>query len=74
MKPRYGLGLQWSETPCGGMWSHGGDIHGYTTRDGIDEHGTRSVVVSINSGSMRPKPGALDPTTDLVNHALCGTR
>ncbi|WP_344651521.1 serine hydrolase domain-containing protein [Cryptosporangium japonicum] len=71
--PRYGLGLQWSETPCGGMWSHSGDIPGYSTRDGISEDGTRSVVVSINDDTLRPEPGELDPTTDLVNHALCGS-
>ncbi|TWE27711.1 D-alanyl-D-alanine carboxypeptidase [Prauserella muralis] len=75
---RYGLGLMWIPNSCGGSWSHGGDIHGFKTRNGVTTDGTRSVVVSINSDSLVPKPGApeltTDPTVELIEHALCGTR
>jgi D-alanyl-D-alanine carboxypeptidase len=73
----YGLGLMWIPNSCGGSWSHGGDIMGYKTRNGISADGTRSVVVTINTDSMIPEPDAppltTDPTVDLIDHALCGT-
>ncbi|PRY40403.1 D-alanyl-D-alanine carboxypeptidase [Umezawaea tangerina] len=72
---RYGLGLMWVPNSCGGAWSHGGDIHGFKTRNGVSPDGSRSVVVSINTDSMTPKPGVPAPTkdvaVDLVDHALC---
>ncbi|MFD1147168.1 serine hydrolase domain-containing protein [Saccharothrix hoggarensis] len=73
---RYGLGLMWTPNSCGGHWSHGGDIHGFMTRNGVTPDGTRSVVVSVNTDSMVPKTGTPAPTkdvtVDLVDHALCG--
>ncbi|MFB9322688.1 serine hydrolase domain-containing protein [Cryptosporangium minutisporangium] len=77
-KPRYGLGLLWSSTPCGGMWSHPGDFLGYGFRNGVDRNGTRSVAVAMNTHSLVRKPGVpaptFDPALDLIQHALCGTR
>ncbi|WNV88909.1 serine hydrolase domain-containing protein [Umezawaea sp. Da 62-37] len=74
---RYGLGLMWVPNSCGGSWSHGGDIHGFKTRNGVSPDGSRSVVVSINTDSMTPKPGVPAPTqdvtVDLIDHALCAT-
>ncbi|KAF4406756.1 serine hydrolase domain-containing protein [Streptomyces lycii] len=74
---RYGLGLMWVPNSCGGSWSHGGDIPGYKTRNGVTPDGSRSVVVSLNTDSMVPKPGvtapAGDEAADLIDHALCGT-
>lgn len=73
---RYGLGLMWIPTPCGGSWSHGGDIMGYRTRDAVTPDGSRSVVVSLNTDSMKPDPGVTPPADDvtngLVDDALCG--
>ena len=73
---RYGLGLMWAPNACGGSWSHGGDILGFKTRDGVTSDGSRSVVVSINTDSLVPKPGIPAPTKDqaidLIDHALCG--
>jgi D-alanyl-D-alanine carboxypeptidase len=73
---RYGLGLMWMPTSCGGMWFHGGDIHGFKTRNGATEDGRRSVMVSINTDSMVPTPGTPpateDHANDLIEHALCG--
>ncbi|WP_258346034.1 serine hydrolase domain-containing protein [Saccharopolyspora gregorii] len=73
---RYGLGLMWAPNDCGGYWSHGGDIPGYKTRNGVSPDGERSVVVSINTDSLVPEPGVPAPTTDpvseIVENALCG--
>lgn len=75
---RYGLGLMWVPNSCGGSWAHGGDIHGFRTRNGVTPDGTRSVVVSMNTDSFQRAPGvpapAKDITIDLVDHALCGGR
>ena len=74
---RYGLGLAWIPSSCGGYWSHGGDIPGYKTRNGISPDGSRSVVVTINSDGLVPKPGVTpaphDVSVGLIEHALCGT-
>jgi D-alanyl-D-alanine carboxypeptidase len=72
---RYGLGLMWVPNSCGGSWSHGGDIQGFRTRNGVSPDGSRSVIVSFNTDSMKPKPGVTPPATDaaipLIDHALC---
>lgn len=73
---RYGLGIMYVPNSCGGAWTHGGDIHGFKTRNGVTPDGSRSVVVSINTDSPKPDPSVNLPATDLaydlVNHALCG--
>jgi D-alanyl-D-alanine carboxypeptidase len=75
---RYGLGIMFVPNSCGGSWTHGGDIHGFKTRNGVTTDGSRSVMVSINTDSLKRKPGlpapTRDVTVDLVEHALCGTR
>ncbi|MFG1996393.1 serine hydrolase domain-containing protein [Actinoplanes sp. NPDC048988] len=75
---RYGLGIVWADNSCGGYWSHGGDIPGFMTRNGVTPNGSRSVTVSINTDSLKPDPGVQMPTaditTDLVDHALCNAR
>lgn len=43
---RDGLGIFWIPTRCGGYWTHFGDTFGYATRSGVDEDGTRAVVLS----------------------------
>jgi len=74
---RYGLGLIWVPASCGGYWSHGGDIHGFKTRDAVSADGKRSAVVTINTDSPVAKPGVppltQDLTADLMEHAICGT-
>jgi len=73
---RYGLGLMSMPVSCGTSWSHGGDIMGFRTRNGVNESGTRSVVVSLNTDSLKPRPGAPKVTTDvtipLIEDAICG--
>ncbi|WP_432543006.1 serine hydrolase domain-containing protein [Kineococcus sp. SYSU DK002] len=72
---RYGLGIMWVPTSCGGMWAHGGDIQGFMTRNGVTPDGRRSVVVSFNTDSPVPQPGAQVPAgdiaTELIDDALC---
>ncbi len=73
---RYGLGLMWVPNSCGGSWSHGGDIQGFQTRNGVSPDGKRSVIVTINTDTLVPKPGVTAPPTDVtlpvIDHALCG--
>jgi D-alanyl-D-alanine carboxypeptidase len=63
---------------CGGSWFHGGDIQGFMTRNGVSADGSRSVVVSLNTDTMKRDPGVPAPTkgvtTDLIEHALCSAR
>jgi D-alanyl-D-alanine carboxypeptidase len=41
----YGLGLQRYPLSCGGViWGHGGDIHGFETRNGVSADGTAFTV------------------------------
>lgn len=72
---RYGLGLMWIPNSCGGSWSHGGDIQGYMTRNGVSPDGRRSVVVTMNTDSPVPQHGVRAPkhemTRTLIDHALC---
>lgn len=74
----YGLGITHVPTPCGGYWAHGGDIHGFMTRNGVTSDGRRSVMVSVNTDSMIPKPGVpetpKDYAADLIARALCTTK
>lgn len=73
---RYGLGLMRIPTSCGVSWSHGGDIMGYMTRNGVSADGRRSVVVSINTDSPKRRAGVAAPKHDmtlrLIDRALCG--
>jgi D-alanyl-D-alanine carboxypeptidase len=72
---RYGLGLMQIQSSCGPYWSHGGDVMGYTTRNGISADGKRSLMITINTDSMQPRPGVPAPvgeiTNQLIDNALC---
>nr|WP_255646078.1 serine hydrolase domain-containing protein [Actinoplanes polyasparticus] len=74
---RYGLGIMYVPTSCGGSWFHGGDVIGSRTRGGVSADGSKSIVVSFNTSSLQPADGvpapAHDPTADLIDDALCGT-
>ncbi|WP_260474114.1 serine hydrolase [Streptomyces sp. WAC 04229] len=68
----YGLGLESSPLPCGGLyWGHTGDFLGYETATGIARG--RQVTVMANLG-----PGASDAQSDdieaAVETALCEGR
>jgi D-alanyl-D-alanine carboxypeptidase len=46
---RYGLGIMWTPSPCGGYWSHGGDVPGASTVNGVTGDGRRAVVMSLTT-------------------------
>lgn len=71
---RYGLGLAWNSLTCGGgYWNHGGDAPGYQSREGVSEHGRRSVIVSTSTTRTDPAgaQAQAQATIDLIDHALC---
>jgi D-alanyl-D-alanine carboxypeptidase len=69
---RYGLGLMWIPLTCGGgFYSHGGDIPGYSTRDGITPDGRRTAVAE-ETGDGTPAGLVTEHAMDaLVNQELC---
>ncbi|BCB88331.1 hypothetical protein Psuf_056440 [Phytohabitans suffuscus] len=46
---RYGLGIMWTPTSCGGYWSHGGDVPGTSTVNGVTSDGSRAVVLAVST-------------------------
>jgi D-alanyl-D-alanine carboxypeptidase len=46
---RYGLGVMWAPTRCGGYWSHGGDVPGTSTINGVTSDGSHAVVLAITT-------------------------
>jgi D-alanyl-D-alanine carboxypeptidase len=65
---RYGLGLIWIPLTCGGgYYSHGGDVPGYSTRDGFSADGAR-VVVAVRTGAG---DGSEQAMANLVDQQLC---
>jgi len=75
----YGLGVQSSPLSCGGLiWGHGGDIHGYETRNGVADDGTAFTVAvtSLPWGFIDQKDekkllGAYKAVIDSVDAAFC---
>ncbi|MDO0934809.1 serine hydrolase domain-containing protein [Streptomyces sp. DG2A-72] len=67
----YGLGLLEIPLSCGGSYyGHGGDLPGYTTRDGVSADGRRVVVLATTGD------GAADMSTEharnkLIDGELC---
>ncbi len=47
---RYGLGIVWVPTTCGGgYWSHSGDTLGFATRNAASDDGARVAVFSLTT-------------------------
>lgn len=70
---RYGLGLMWSPLTCGGgYYSHGGDVVGYSTRDGFSADGRRVVVAVRTGDGDAPALGSERAMENLVDQQLCG--
>ncbi|MFJ2259589.1 serine hydrolase domain-containing protein [Streptomyces sp. NPDC087844] len=62
---RYGLGLMKVPLSCGGAYySHGGNLPGYTTRNGISGDGRRTVVLNSTGD------GSSDSSTQRAQNAL----
>jgi D-alanyl-D-alanine carboxypeptidase len=68
--PLYGLGLSYQPLSCGGgYYAHAGDTLGFHTRNGVTEHGERSVCVAITGDGEFEAP-----TLALIDRALCARR
>ena len=71
---RYGLGLFWVPLSCGGgYFGHGGDIPGYSTRDGATPDGRRVAVVERTGDGDAPSLGSEHAMDTLVDQELCGS-
>ncbi|MFC0528798.1 serine hydrolase domain-containing protein [Phytohabitans kaempferiae] len=46
---RYGLGIMWTPSSCGGYWSHGGDVPGTSTVNGATGDGSHAVVLALTT-------------------------
>jgi D-alanyl-D-alanine carboxypeptidase len=69
---RYGLGLMWIPLSCGGgYYGHGGDIPGYSTRDGVTPDGGRVAVVVRTGDGDAPAAGSENAMDALVDQELC---
>ena len=69
---RYGLGLIWIPLTCGGgYYSHGGDVVGYSTRDGFSADGQRVVVAERTGDGDAPALGSEHAMDSLVDQQLC---
>jgi D-alanyl-D-alanine carboxypeptidase len=75
---RDGLGIFWTPTHCGGYWNHLGDTFGFSTRDGVNDDGTRAVVAfrntTIDSDAAEAQAPALRLITEdlqLVEDVMC---
>lgn len=68
---RYGLGLMEVPLSCGGYYyGHGGDIPGYTTRNGFSADGRRGVVLNA-SGDGSSDSSSQRTQNDLIDDELC---
>ncbi|WP_394824432.1 serine hydrolase domain-containing protein [Pendulispora albinea] len=71
---RDGLGIFWSPTRCGGFWHHPGDTPGFSTRNAVNDGGTRSVVLSENTtGGVSVASRAKDEL-QLLEDVMCADR
>ncbi|WP_406213957.1 serine hydrolase domain-containing protein [Streptomyces canus] len=69
---RYGLGMMWIPLTCGGgYWGHGGDMPGYTTRDGSTPDGHRTAVVAVSGDGTPDGLATVHAMDRLIDHQLC---
>jgi D-alanyl-D-alanine carboxypeptidase len=71
---RYGLGVFWVPSQCGGYWGHPGDVPGTSTVNAVTARGDRAVVIYRNTGLADPAAGnALDERAfRLMDEVICG--
>ncbi|MEE6308685.1 serine hydrolase domain-containing protein [Plantactinospora veratri] len=72
---RYGLGIMWSPNACGGYWSHGGDVPGMSTINGVTTDGRRAIVLSLTTqlAGDEAATAVLRRADGIVAEALCGS-
>lgn len=70
---RYGLGIIWYPTSCGGgYWHHQGDTLGFSDFNAVNDDGTRVVVVSQTTTPGGP---GVDPEDfQLLDDVMCAGR
>ncbi|WP_394850923.1 beta-lactamase family protein [Pendulispora brunnea] len=68
---RDGLGIFWSPTRCGGFWHHPGDAPGFSTRNAVNEGGTRSVVISENTTGDAPVASRAKDELQVLEDVMC---
>jgi D-alanyl-D-alanine carboxypeptidase len=70
---RYGLGIMWIEDSCGGYWSHGGDVPGMSTLNGVSPDGKRVVVLSLSTelADENSEVAIYQRAQKLVDDTLC---
>ncbi len=71
---RYGLGIMYIPNRCGGYWSHGGDVPGTSTANGVSGDGRRVAVLSLTT-QLADDEAALavyERTFRLVDDVICG--
>jgi D-alanyl-D-alanine carboxypeptidase len=71
---RYGLGIMFVPNRCGGYWSHGGDVPGYSTANAVSANGARVAVLSL-SAQLAGDEAALPVyrrTFRLMDDVICG--
>jgi D-alanyl-D-alanine carboxypeptidase len=73
---RYGLGIMWIPDSCGGHWSHGGDVPGMSTDNGVSPDGKHSVVISLSTqlADQAAQLAVITKAYAIVGSVLCGTR
>jgi D-alanyl-D-alanine carboxypeptidase len=67
----WGLGLLREKFPCGTAWGHDGENPGYMTAAWNSKHGTRQVVVIVNSNHGHDEPVSR-AMRDVLTTAYCG--
>ncbi|MEV6812036.1 serine hydrolase domain-containing protein [Micromonospora sp. NPDC051296] len=73
---RYGLGIMYIPNRCGGYWSHGGDVPGMSTANGVSVDGRRVAVLSLTT-QLAADEAALavyGRTFQLMDDVICGGR
>lgn len=70
---RYGLGLTSTPLSCGGVaWGHGGDIFGFSTREGVTDDGRAAAVAVTSLPAALPDPQSAFVHLDgALDTALC---
>ncbi|WP_326552360.1 serine hydrolase domain-containing protein [Micromonospora sp. NBC_01813] len=70
---RYGLGIMYIPNRCGGYWSHGGDVPGTSTANGVSTNGERVAVLSLTTRLADDRAVAVHGRAfRLMDDVICG--
>jgi D-alanyl-D-alanine carboxypeptidase len=72
---RYGLGIFWFPSRCGGFWAHPGDLTGVSTYNAVTTDGSRAAALYLTSKLADPAMGAATTrrALQLMEDVICGT-